>query len=356
MAAILACGLPARALVITPTWDSSITSDPNAATIENTINTAIQYYQTRFADPITVTIQFREITTAGLEGQSSWWYYDINYADFLSALQNDATTTNDTTALAFLPTSVNNPVTGTDIIRVKTANLKALGFTGYTSGLTGGIDGIIGLHTSQLNLSRASNNPAKYDLLSVTEHEMDEILGLASSLDSSAGDPLPEDLFRYTSSGSRTFTTNGDDAYFSIDGVNLLARFNQNPSGDFGDWWTAGAHTPQVQDAFATAGATPNPKVELIALDVIGYDLLPVPQPAITGISLSGTNLVLNGTNGLASGTYYLLTSTNLTGSFNQWTPVATNFLSASGNFTITATNVVNHNDARRFFALQLQQ
>jgi len=355
LAAILAGGLPARALVITPSWDSSITSDPNAATIESTINTAIQYYQTRFADPITVTIKFQEITTAGLEGHSSWWYYNINYSDFLTALLGDATTTNDTTVLANLPISANNPVTGTGIIRVKTANLKALGFTGYTSGLAGGIDGIIGLHTSQMNLSRAAIDPSKYDLLSVTEHEIDEILGLASSLDSNAGDPLPEDLFRYTSSGSRTFTTNGDDAYFSIDGVNLLARFNQNPGGDFGDWWTAGPHTPQVQDAFVTAGATPNPKVELIALDVIGYDLLPEPQPGITGITLSGTNLVLNGTNGLASGTYYVLTSTNLAQPLNQWALVATNMLNASGNFTITATNAVNQSDVKRFFALQLQ-
>jgi hypothetical protein len=344
-----------QALMIVPTWDSSITSDPNAATIESTINTAIQFYETRFADPITVTIKFEEMSTAGLEGHSSWWYYNINYPDFLTALQNDATTTNDSTALAHLPVSANNPVTGTGIIRVKTANLRALGFTGYTSGIAGGFDGIIGLHTSQMNLSRASIDPSKYDLMSVAEHEIDEVLGLASSLDSNAGDPLPEDLFRYTSDGSRTFTTSGDDAYFSIDGVNLLARFNQNSSGDFGDWWTAGAHTPQVQDAFITPGATPNPKVELVALDVIGYNLLPEPQPVIAGISLSGTNLLLKGTNGLASGTYYVLTSTNLTLPLHQWTPVATNMLNVSGNFTITVTNAINPDDANRFYALELQ-
>ncbi len=352
---MLAGGLSAQALVITPSWDSTITSDPNAAVIQSTINTAIQYYQTRFNDPITVTIQFREITTAGLQGQSSWWYYNISWSQCLAALQSDATTTNDTIALANLPVSANNPVTGTSIIRVKTANLRALGITGLNSGLPGGVDGIIGLHTSQMNLSRASIDPGKYDLLSVAEHEIDEILGLASSLDSSAGDPLPEDLFRYTSAGSRTFTASGDNAYFSIDGTNLLARFNQSPSGDRGDWWTAGAHAPQVQDAFITPGATPNPKVELIALDAIGYDLLPAPQPVITALGLSGTNLVLNGTNGLASGTYYVLTSTNLTRPLNLWLPVATNMLSTSGNFTIPATNAVNRSDASRFFFLQLQ-
>jgi hypothetical protein len=103
---------------------------------------------------------------------------------------------------------------------------------------------------------------------------MDEVLGLGSALPSLT-DPFPEDLFRYDSSGNRNFTTSGDDAYFSLDGTNLLARFNQDSSGDYGDWWSIGSHTPQVQDAFATPGATPNLGVELTALDVVGYDLVP---------------------------------------------------------------------------------
>lgn len=343
-----------QALVIVPTWDGSITNDPNATVIENTINTAIQFYEARFADPITVTIKFQEITTAGLEGHSNWWYYNINYQAFLNALQAHATTANDTTALANLPSSAYNPVTGTSYIRVKTANLRALGFSGYSSGISGGFDGIVGLHTSQLNLSRDSTDPSKYDLLTVTEHEIDEVLGLASSLDSTAGDPLPEDLFRYTSSGSRTFTTSGDDAYFSLDGVNFLARFNQNSGGDFGDWWTAGPHIPQVQDAFLTVGTTPNPKIELIALDAIGYHLLPEPQPTVTGILLSGTDLLLNGANGMASGTYHVLASTDLTLPLNQWPSVATIFLNDNGNFSITATNAVQQSTTKLFYVLKL--
>lgn len=354
-ACLLACCMSAQALVIVPTFDSSITSDPNAATIESTINTAIQFYEARFSDPITVTIEFQEITTSGLFGHSSWWYYNISYSRYRTALQQDSTTTNDTVALANLPTGTSNPTTGTGTVRVKTANLRAIGITGMNSGIAGGYDGIIGLHTSELNLSRASINPNKGDLLATAEHEMDEVLGLASALDSNASDPLPEDLFRYTSSGSRTYTTNGDNAYFSIDGTSLLARFNQNASEDHGDWWVAGTHTPQVQDASATDGATPNPKTELVALDVIGYNLLPMPQPGITKISISGTQLVLDGTNGLASGTYYVLTSTNAALPLIQWTRVATNMLSTNGNFTFPVPNAVNPAEAKRFFALQLQ-
>jgi hypothetical protein len=353
--AVFVGGMSAQALVIVPTFDSSITSDPNAATIESTINTAIQFYQARFSDPITVTVEFQEITTAGLFGHSSWWYYNISYSQYLTALQQDSATSNDTVALANLSSGTSNPVTGTSTMRVKTANLRAVGITGLNSGISGGYDGVIGLHTSELNLSRVSINPSKGDLLATVEHELDEVLGLGSALDENVTNPFPEDLFRYTSTGSHTFITNGDNAYFSIDGTNFPARFNQIAGEDYGDWWVAGAHVPQVQDAFATDGATPNPKTELIALDVIGYNLLPVPQPAITSISLSGTQLVLNGTNGLASATYHVLTSTNLALPLLQWTTVATNSLGTNGNFTFTIPNVVNPGEAKRFFALQLQ-
>jgi hypothetical protein len=346
--ALLAGGAPARALVITPTWESSITNDPNAATIEATINTAIQVYEARFSDPITVSIHFQEMSS-GL-GMSGSQYQPTTYSQFRTNLQNDATTTNDTIALAHLAVGVTNPATGTTSINVNTANLRALGIAASPP-----YDGDVYLNTSSMNLSRSSIDPSKYDLMAVAEHEMDEVLGFGSSLDFGITVPSPEDLFRYTSTGSRTYTTSGDDAYFSIDGATDLARFNQVNGDDHGDWWWIGPHTPQVQDASTTPGVTPNLGVELIALDVIGYNLLPEPQPRITGIHLSGTNLVLNATNGLANGTYYVLMSTNVAQPLSQWTPLTTNVLSANGNFTITATNAVNPLAAQRFYTLQLQ-
>jgi hypothetical protein len=349
---LLAFATPSRALVIIPIWDATITNDANAATIESTINMAIQFYEARFADPFTTSIQFKEMSS-GL-GQSQYVYYTIPYTQFLSALQNDATTTNDTYALAFLPAGPSNPVNGGYNINVHTANLKALGMTGYGSGYPGGIDGYVLLNTSIMNLSRTSINPSKYDLLSVAEHEMDEVLALESELPNT-NEPCPQDLFRYTSAGARTFTTSGDDAYFSLDGINLLVQFNQQSDGDYGDWWSKGSHTPRVQDAFSVAKVTPNPNVELIALDVIGFDLIPPPQPGIVNITLSGTNLVLNGTNGLATGVYHLLASTNLALPLSQWSSVATNALTANGNFTITATNAIKPQAACQFYVLQLQ-
>ena len=77
-------------------------------------------------------------------------------------------------------------------------------------------------------------------------------------------------------------------------------------------------------------------------------------QPDIASFSLSGTNLVLNGTHGLSGGTYYVLTSTNLVQPLSQWMPVATNVLSASGNFTITVTDAVTPSLPQRFYILQM--
>jgi hypothetical protein len=342
---------PASALVITPIWDSTITTDPNASTIESSIMTAIQFYQARFAVPITVTIDFQEMSS-GL-GESGYEYYNIPYTQFLGALQNNAISSNANYAFSLLSPGPNNPVTGDANINVHVDTLYAVGLASEL-GIADGSVGNVYLNTSMMNLSRTNIDPSKYDLIAVVEHEMDEVLVLGSDLPDT-DDPFPEDLFRYSTNGTLTFTTSGDDAYFSLDGTNLLVQFNQESDGDYGDWWTTGPHTPRVQDAFATPGATPNPNVEIIALDVMGFEALPPPQPGIVNITLSGNNLVLNATNGLATGIYHVLASTNLAVPLNQWSPVATNVLTANGDFAITATNAVNRLSNAKFYVLQLQ-
>lgn len=78
-------------------------------------------------------------------------------------------------------------------------------------------------------------------------------------------------------------------------------------------------------------------------------------QPAFVSISLSGTNLTLNASNGLSGVTYYTLMSTNVAKPLNQWSPVATNVLGADGNFTITAANTASPTFPQRFYILQVQ-
>jgi hypothetical protein len=110
---------------------------------------------------------------------------------------------------------------------------------------------------------------------------MDEVLGTSSDLPETTL-ISPADLFRYTTNLARTFITTGDNAYFSVDGTNLWARYNMNPGGDYGDWWSftgwwappgSTAHE-QVQDAFAYPDVAFNVGTnELTLLDVVGYTL-----------------------------------------------------------------------------------
>jgi regulator of chromosome condensation (RCC1) repeat-containing protein/Regulator of Chromosome Condensation (RCC1) repeat protein len=75
----------------------------------------------------------------------------------------------------------------------------------------------------------------------------------------------------------------------------------------------------------------------------------------IASISLAGTNLMLNGINGISGSTNYVLASTDITLPKNQWTPVVTNILNTNGNFTLTLTNAVNPNSPQQFYILQSQ-
>ena len=292
--ALMPAGQPAHALVITPTFASNITSDPNAAAIEGVINTAISTYEADFSDPITVAITFQE--GAGLGG-SSTFFANVPYSTYLAALKADATTSNDAIANSLLPNSATNPVNGASTINVKTANLRAVGINANPP--AGQPDGFITLNTS-LTFPGSPGSSSTYSLLAVTEHEIDEVLGLGSALPSPQFNTIfPEDLFRYDATGNRSFTTNSVAlAFFSINGTTDLAQFdNQNDGGDFGDWQSnplPSGVPPKVQDAFATPGATPSLGVELTALDVVGYNFVgqvAVPEPgtlALLGTSLFG--------------------------------------------------------------------
>jgi hypothetical protein len=270
-------------LVINPTFDSSITSDPNAAKIEGTINRAIQTFENTIANSVTVGITFKEMSS-GL-GASNWFYYTVPYSAYLAALKSHATSAADNSAIASLPAGPNNPVNGNSTIHVQAANAVALGLA------QGSTTGIISLNTSICNLDRLSINPNKYDLVATVAHEIDEVLGFASALNHSTnGGPTPtggvwaDDLYRYGGPGVRSFNTGlSTQAFYSINGGTTdLAQFNQSQNGDFSDWFSTAAHTPRVQDAFANPRNTPNLTVELTRLDVLGYTLKGLTAPVVT--------------------------------------------------------------------------
>jgi hypothetical protein len=266
---------PAFALTINPIFDATITGDPQAAIIEAEIISAISVYESTFSDSVTVTITFQEVNT-GLGG-SSKFFQSFSYSAYLAALVSHATTADDATAIASLPDGANNPVNGNPNVNLNLALARALGFNANPP--AGQPDGVISLNTSIINFTRTSIDTNKYSLFAVVSHEINEVLGFSSALNgltNGAATPVgavdPEDLFRYKQNGTRSFTTAlGEICYFSLDGTTDLARFNQNENGDFGDWYSPGDQSPQVQDAFGTVGAGSILAVELRVLDAIGY-------------------------------------------------------------------------------------
>jgi autotransporter-associated beta strand protein len=76
-----------------------------------------------------------------------------------------------------------------------------------------------------------------------------------------------------------------------------------------------------------------------------------ISAPYISSVTLSGTNLVLSGTNGATGSQYVVLSSTNLTQPWNQWTPISTNVFT-SGNFSVT--NPITPGVLQRFYILRI--
>ena len=285
-------GSSVGALVITPTFDSSITGNMNAAAIETMINNAIGVFESLFNDPITVSIYFRYATTAadgstpldaGTVAESTSSLYQTVWTNFTNALVVDATTANDTTANASLPGSALT----TNIV-FSSADGRALGLgtpgvmsANGTINMGGTYDGVITLNSAfAFSFLRPLPVPPPdhFDALMATEHEMDEVLGLGSSINFSA-DLRPQDLFSWSAPGTRNTTTTGS-RYFSIDGgTTNLVGFNQMAGGDFGDWLSGACPqvTPHVQNAAGCFNQTADVTLtspEGINLDVIGYDLL----------------------------------------------------------------------------------
>jgi len=277
-------------LVIIPTFDSTITSDPRSSAIQAMIISAIEKYQTLFSDPITVTIRFRysgyhlEGDPMGyLIGASNSGIHQLDWNTYLAALRADGKTANDLKANATLPTSALSTriLTNSALGRAIGLNTPPVMFADGSLGLGGPYDGIITINSLkpvQFTRPVAAGN---FDGQMFTEHEIDEVLGWGSHIAGPAPQHLfPMDLFSWASLNARNTSASGR-RFFSIDrGLHFLAQFNQDPAGDFGDFDSDSfcpATRLYVQNAFNCDGQSTDisqTSPEGIGLDVIGYDLL----------------------------------------------------------------------------------
>ena len=195
----------ATGLMIIPTFDDcSIINDPNSAAIQAMINRSIGFYESLFSDPITIHILFRYSTggpapsaspdpTAcpsgppfppGVLASSRSAQYTVSWNNFVNALRADATTSNDNKAIASLPGS---PLSTN--IAPSSANGRAVGlntqpamFADGHIGQGGPYDGIVTLNSAQPFSFTRPLFSGSFDAQRAVEHEIDEVIGLGSYL------------------------------------------------------------------------------------------------------------------------------------------------------------------------------
>jgi hypothetical protein len=289
-------------LVISPTFDTTITSNVNAAAIEASINRAIALYQSLFTDPITINIRFRLANTDptgaplpdGTTAESFYVIYYVPWSTYIASLKADAKTTNDVSANNHLPSLplTTNLVPSSAGGRAVGLNTPPAMFANGTLGDAGPYDGIVTLNSDVTFKYTRPAVSGDFDAQRAVEHEIDEVIGLGSYLGGSpeATDFRPQDLFAWSAPGHLSHAALGI-RYFSIDdGITNIVDFSQVSGGDYGDWASEPCPQPHpyVQNAFGCAGQSYDISAtspEGINLDVVGYDLKAaiLPQPTVLG-------------------------------------------------------------------------
>lgn len=294
VAAVLAlASAPLHALTFNVTYDASTATAP--AGFFTAVNYAVQGYQNKFHDPISINLQVGwgaingQPLNPGSRAEAAAFKLPYSYTQLRNALIADAKSAADVTSIAGLP--ITNPTGNVNDFVVSRAEAKALGLLpahdanihptkGALPDLYIGVDAI----PANYNFDTVNRAVAgKHDFVGIIEHEIAQGIGRFGQ--SQNGLPLgwysPLDLFRYTSAGTHDLSLSSP-AYFSIDGGNtVINTFNTSGVGDRGDWAVS------TFDAFnytSTAGqmhaVSPG---DIIEMDVLGYDTV-VPEP--TGVSL----------------------------------------------------------------------
>jgi hypothetical protein len=326
---------PARALVIQPTFDSSITSSPNAAQIEGSINGAINAIDALYSNAITVPVDFT--FNAGAAGNllsTNQFYNSVSYATYVSELQADSAAHPSNTVLstAIANLSKGNNASGASNMALSTA-LAAMLSGGSAPSIGSGNAPVVNINSNVTNWSYTQPSTAgNFDLIGGLEHELDEVLGgggAGSTLNSIGGSCVgapggffcnkygPLDLYRYSAPNTPVFSAtsaSNPNSYFSVNGgVTNIVYFNQNQNGDMADFagnvadgaasqcgtvLAGGLGGQLIQNAFnctnpdeAYTSASPEFAME----ESIGWDGTAIPEPgtlALLGVGLFGLGRV----------------------------------------------------------------
>lgn len=248
-------------------WDPSVASAPSG--FIQAVKSAAQYLSSLFStkEVVNVDVGYGEVDGsplgAGALGESESYGYLTNYSTVTGALRADG----------YGFSASNEPKNGQFFLT--SAETKAFGLVNPTSTT---LDGYVGFSSTYPMYDGTSGSvPSnQYDLFSIAEHEITEVMGRigiegASMYGMATYTPL--DLFNFNKPGTLELSSKG--GYFSTnDGSSNLGAYNNAAvnGGDITDWASSVANNSF--DAFTSPGVagavTSNDILEVAAL---GYKL-----------------------------------------------------------------------------------
>jgi hypothetical protein len=291
---------------IIPDFLSSISTSPDAVQVEEAVDSAVNVFHELYGNNLSITTDFSY--TPGVAGNllsTTQNYYDVPYTVYVNALKADSAAHpgNIVLATAIANLSTGNDASGANDIALSGAQVGMLGL-----GPASDSNATVNINSNQSFAFRRPVSNSQYDLIGGLEHELDEVLGgggggstLNSIASSCANNPSgffcnklgSLDLYRYSAPAVPSFSvSSAADAYFSIDGggTNIVA-FNQNSSGDFGDFAPLGTGAGQlIQNAFNSTGqdkAYTSLSPEYMMMESIGYNGV-VPETSTWLMTLLG--------------------------------------------------------------------
>lgn len=278
-----------QALVITPTFTTAFNANfgANAAAAQAAWISAANVFTANFTDNIHVNITVDAVTGTSVFGQSSTFLYSVPYSSLITLMNNDKTTANDNTAVLG-SLSVPDPTSGAGTWWISTAQAKAIGYVADNLSA----DGTTKFGTGNPFTFAGPIAPGTFDFQGVAAHEISEVLGRlgisGGTIGATANSYSLIDLFSYKGPGVAGIGKDGGN-FFSIDaGTTLIKGYNNGLANglDSRDW------VPGSNDSFnqfSNSGVVnPVSGIDLQVMDVLGYDLAPVPEPAVGSIALAG--------------------------------------------------------------------
>ncbi len=255
-------------------YDSSVGSAPTGFT--QAMAVAVSYLDHLIASPITVSIEvgYGEITQGGSTTTVSSGALGGTNDDALWSLSTFAQTYHSSISSADQRAAYNEWVNSTtfanDQIDVSTAQQKAFGVLGASSGFDGSVgfqtNGAGGITYNFNPFQRAVSN--EWDFIGVALHELTHALGRTSDVGMGTT-ATPLDMVRFMAAGQWQTGATGSPAYFSLDG-GATALGNFDTTGSDPSDWASGAN--DANNAYGYVGvANDFGQLDLRELNVLGF-------------------------------------------------------------------------------------